>query len=90
MNETITLKKVVTHPYFSLFCFLSVTVILPRYGGIALMVGCASILSVFVVVLPEQFRSRSGSLMTATCLVAAMWVEAAVITALTLMGEVRD
>jgi hypothetical protein len=38
--------------------------------------------------LPESFRSRSGSMMTATCLVAAMWVAAAVI-ALTLMREIR-
>ena len=43
--------------------------ILPRYGGmlgryvgIALTVGCASILSAYVAVLPEHFRSRSGSI----------------------------
>jgi hypothetical protein len=39
--------------------------------------------------LPESFRSRSGSMMTASCLVAAMWVAAAVITVLTLMGEIQ-
>lgn len=90
MSGAVTARKVVTHPFFALTCFLSVMVILPRYGSIALMVGSASILSVFVAVLPEQFRSRSGTHMAATCLVAAMWVGAAVITILVLMGEIRD
>ena len=90
MSGTITAKKVVTHPYFAMICFLSVCFILPRYSNIALMVGCASTLSAYVAALPEQFRSRSGSMMTATCLVAAMWVGAVVITAMTLMGEIRD
>ena len=88
MSTTITVKKVVTHPYFSAICTLSVFLILPRYGGMAVMVGCASIVSVYVAVLPEQFRSRSGSMLTAGCLVAAMWLGAAVITAMTLMGEI--
>ncbi len=89
MSGTITAKKVVAHPNFSMICALSVLFILPLYGGIAVMVGCASILSAYVAVLPGHFRSRSGSMMTATCLVAAMWVAAAVTTALILMGEVR-
>ena len=90
MSGTITAKKVVTHPYFSMICVLSLFFILPRYGSMAVMVGCASILSAYVAVLPEHFRSRSGSMMAATCLVAAMWVAAAVITALTLMGEIQS
>jgi len=90
MSETITVKKVVTHPYFAMICFLCVCFILPRYSPIATLVVCASILSVLVAVLPEQFRSRSGSMMAANCLVAAMWVAAAVITALRLMEEIRD
>jgi hypothetical protein len=90
MSGTITVKKILTHPYFALVCVVSLFFILPRYGGMAVMVGCASILSAYVAVLPEHFRSRSGSMMTATCLVAAMWVAAAIVTALTLMGEIRD
>lgn len=90
MSGTHTAKTVVMHPYFALICFISLWFILPRYGVIAVMVGCASVLSVFVAVLPEQFRSRSGSMKAATCLVAAMWVGAAVIAALTMMGEIRD
>ncbi|NLS91262.1 MAG: hypothetical protein GXX96_03640 [Planctomycetaceae bacterium] len=88
MSGTITAKKVVTHPCFSMMCFFSLLFILPRYGSVAVMVGCASVLSAYVAVLPEHFRSRSGSMMAATCLVAAMWVAAAVITVLTLMGEI--
>jgi len=89
MSETLTAKKVVTHPYFAMLCVVCLLFILPRYGSVAVMVGCASILSAYVAVLPESFRSRSGSMMAATCLVAAMWVAAAVTTALTLMGEIR-
>ena len=89
MSGTISTQKVVTHPYFSLLCVVCIFFVLPRYGGIAVMVGCASILSVYVAVLPESFRSRRGSMMTATCLVAYMWVLAAVIAALTLMGEIQ-
>ena len=89
MSETKTAKKVVTHPYCSMVCILSLFFILPHYGSVAVMVGCASILSAYVAVLPESFRSRSGSMVAATCLVAAMWLAAAVITALTLIGEIR-
>ncbi len=89
MSGTITTKKIVAHPYFSMMCTLSMFFILPRYGGIAVMVGCASIFSAYVAVLPEHFRSRSGSMMAATCLTAAMWVAAAVITTMILMGEVQ-
>ena len=87
MSEAITAKKVVTHPYYSMICSLCILFLLPRYGGIAVMVGCASVLSAYVAVVPEQFRSRSGSMTTAICLVAFMWVAAAVITAMTLTGQ---
>ena len=55
MNETISARKIVTNAYFSMLCVLGVFFLLPRYGGIAVMVGCASILSVYVAVVPEQF-----------------------------------
>ena len=89
MSGTISGKKFVTHPYFSMLCVLSLFFILPRYGSMAVMVGCASVLSAYIAVLPEHFRGRSGSMVAATCLVAAMWVAATVIAALTLMGEIR-
>lgn len=89
MSGTIAAKKVFSHPFFGMICALSVFFILPRYGSIAVMVGCASLLPAYVAVLPEHFRSRSGSMMAASSLVAAMWVAAAVITALTLMGEIQ-
>ena len=90
MSETITLKQVVTHPFFAMISFLSVCHFLPRYGGvIATIVGSASVLSVLVAVLPEQFRRRSGSLTAANSLVAALWIAAAGITALTLVSEIR-
>jgi hypothetical protein len=87
---TITPRKIVTHPYFSMVCALSVLFILPRYGSAAVMVGCAGMLSAYVMLLPDRFRSRSGSLTAAVCLVTAMWIAAAVIAALTLMGGLQD
>ena len=72
MSETITVKKVITHPFFATLCVLSLFFILPQYGSIAVMVGCASLLSVYVAVSPEHFRSRSGSMTAAICLIAAM------------------
>ena len=90
MSETVTLKKFITHPNFSLAFFISACCILPIYFGSAVtLVACASVLSAYVWVLPEMFRSRSGTLITATCLVTAMWIAAVVITAMTLMGEIR-
>ena len=83
-------KKVVTHAFFSMLCVVFRLLILPRYGTVALMIGSASVLSAYVAVLPEQFRSRSGSMMPVTCLVAVLWVAAAVVTAMTLMGAIRS
>lgn len=90
MSGTITAKKVVTHPYFAMLCILCLFFVLPRYGSMAVMVGCATWLSAYVAVSPESFRSRSGSLRMALGLVAALWAAAAVIAALTLMGEIQS
>lgn len=90
MSETLTIKKVVTHPYFAVVCFVALCFILPRYSGVAVMVGSAVLFSVLVAVLPEQFRTRSGSMRAAACLVVATWAGAVVITALALTGVLRD
>lgn len=89
MNKSFTAKKLLTQPYPAVVVFLSVCFILPRYSSIAVMLSCAGILSAYVAVLPEAFRSRTGSLMAASCLVVAMWVSAAVITVLTLTGQIQ-
>lgn len=89
MNGTMTAKQLVSHPYFALIAFLALTYVLPQYGGIAVMVGCAGLLSVLVAVTPEQYRTRNGSLRTAMGLLTAMWVAAALITAMILTGAVR-
>ena len=90
MSETVTLKRFITHPILSLVVFISVCCILPIYCGSAVtMLACASFMSAYVAVLPEQLRSRNGSMTTATCLVTAMWIAAVVLTAMTLMGEIR-
>ena len=90
MTGSIRLKSALTHPYFALLCFLAVCFILPRYGSIVVMVGSATILSVYVGVLPESFRGRSGSLVVAICLVAAMWAAVAAIAGLAGTGIIQD
>lgn len=90
MGGTVIASKVLTHPYFSLLCFFSACFLLPQFSGVAVMLGCAGVLTALVAALPDRFRSRSGSIVTATCLVAVMWVAAAVVTALALMGEIRS
>ena len=90
MNTTVTLKKVVDHPYFSLIGFLASCVVLPRYGAVAVMIGSATVLSACVTANPEQFRSRSGSLTAAVCLVTVVWVAAAVFSVLSLTRWLVD
>lgn len=90
MNGTITTKAVITHPYFSMICSLALWYILPQYGGGAVtMLGCAGLLTTYLLVLPESFRGRRGALTTAICLVAFLWLAAAVIATLTLSGTSR-
>ena len=84
-----TSQRFITHPNFSLVFFISVCCILPIYFGSAVtMFACASVMTAFVAVLPEQFRSRNGSSSTATCLVTAMWIAVVVLTAMTLVGQI--
>lgn len=90
MQPTLTLNRMVAHPYFALACFMSVLVILPRYGGTAVMVGCASVLSAYVWAAPECFRSRNGSMILARCLITGLWCAAAGIAAWTWLGGLRD
>ncbi len=86
MNTTIPFKKAVDHPYFGLVCFVALCFVLPRYGAVAMMTGCALVLTVCVSVNPGPFRSRSGSLTAAVSLVVAMWAAAAVLAWLSLTG----
>lgn len=85
-----SLKKLVDNPNFSLLSFVAICVILPRFGATAMMMGCAAVLSACLSANPEQFRSRSGSLTAAVTLVAAIWVAAAVLAALSLTGQPVD
>jgi hypothetical protein len=43
-----------------------------------MMLGCALVLSACVGAHPDRFRSRSGSLTAAVCLLTAVWAAAAV------------
>lgn len=81
------MKKILTHPYFSLACVVSLLFILPRFGSAVMMVGCTIVLSAYVSALPDRFRSQNGSLTLAFCLLAVMWMIAVVITVFSLLGR---
>jgi hypothetical protein len=79
-------KTALAHWLFSLACGISLFFILPRFGVAAVAACAAAILSVYVLALPERFRSRGGSLKPAFFLVVAMWIVAAVMGALSVSG----
>ena len=65
--------------------------ILPQYfqspfDSIAMGIGAAISFTIFFFLEPESLRSRRGSLIPAICLVAAMWLFAAVTTVISLIG----
>ena len=86
MNKPLPFKNAVEHPFFGLACFVAILFVLPRYGAAAMMIGCALVLASYVAAIPDRFRSRSGSLTAAGCLVTATWMAAAVLIWLALMG----
>jgi hypothetical protein len=58
----------------------------PPYDVMFMSFGSAALLTVFLCLHPESFRSRSGSLVPAFFLVAALWLLAVVSTVLSLIG----
>ena len=86
MNKPLPFKQVVEHPFFGLACFVAILFVLPRYGLAAMMIGCALVLAAYLAVNPDRFRSRSGSLKVAVCLVTAVWMAAVVLVWLSLTG----
>ena len=72
--------------------FVVVTLfVVPEYlpapwDAIAMGIASAAGLTVLVCWIPESFRSRSGSLIPALCLVAALWFLAVITTVVSLIG----
>jgi hypothetical protein len=66
--------------------FLAARIVPSALESIPMAVGSAIGLSMGVCLLPNDFRSRSGSLMPAICLVAAIWIAALVTTVFSLLG----
>ena len=65
--------------------------VLPQYfpspfDGIAMGIGAAFSFTIFFLLKTESLRSRRGSLIPAVCLVAAMWLFAAITTVISLIG----
>jgi hypothetical protein len=90
MNKPLPFKKVVEHPFFGLACFVAILFVLPHYGLEAMMIGSALVLAAYLAVNPDRFRSRSGSLTAAVCLVTVMWMAATVLIWLSLMGKLHE
>ncbi len=65
--------------------------ILPRqvptpYGALVGSLGGALLMTIYLGLLPETLRSRTGSMTPAYCLVGALWLGAATVSMLTLFG----
>ena len=74
-----------------LVCCVGLVFIVPEYfpspfDSIAMGIGAAISFTIFFFLHPESLRSRRGSLIPAICLVAAMWLFAAVGTVISLIG----
>ena len=74
-----------------LVCNVILLFILPEYfpspfDSIAMGIGAAISFTIFFFLKSESLRSRRGSLIPAICLVAAMWIFAAVTTVISLIG----
>ena len=81
--------RLVANPLLSAACLLFFLFLLPQYGGVAVMVASALLLSACVAYQPDSFRSRSGSLRMAHGLVTAMWIAVAGVALLTLTGQIQ-
>jgi hypothetical protein len=90
VNETVTPRSVVTHPYFGLVVFVLMCWVLPQVGSAAMIVGCAGLFSALVAFNPEPFRTRQGSLITAKVFGAAMWCAAVAVLAAVLLGAIQN
>ena len=71
---------------------LVIIFILPQFipapfGEMVMGFGATISFTAYVLLQPDSFRSRSGSLMQAICLVTAMWILLVVVTALKLIGR---
>ena len=74
-----------------LLCNVVILFILPRYfptpfDSIAMGIGAAFSFTIFFLLKSESLRSRRGSLVPAVCLVAVMWLFAAITTVISLFG----
>ena len=90
MQQHLTPRNTAEHPYFALIVSVGLLFVLPHFGGIAVMTAASSVLSFQVHQSPDRFRDRKGSLKTAKCLIAAMWIGTALITAMILTGAVAN
>lgn len=69
-----------------IFGFLAARIAPPTVGNISMAVSSAMAFSLGVCLIPNDFRSRSGSLTPAMGLVAALWIAALVTAVVTLLG----
>lgn len=68
-------------------CYVIAQAAPPVSEYIAMTVGPALGMTLMVSVMRESFRSRSGSMTPAICLIAFMWIMAVVVSVMALAGQ---
>ncbi len=79
-------KNKATEETFSALLVILVLLVLPTFGGTAMLVGAAVGFALQVYLFPDRFRSHNGSLTAALSLVAALLVAAAAAVAVALVA----
>ncbi|QDU58563.1 hypothetical protein [Aeoliella mucimassa] len=90
MHTASSAKNVVASSTFGLIVVFTLMFWLPQFGSLAMAFGCAVLLSAYVLALPDQFRTQSGSLVPATCLLAALWMATAAVALMAWLGQLQS
>jgi hypothetical protein len=78
-----------TEATFSACFVITVLLILPMLGSVAIMIGSVIGLALYVTLFPDRFRTRNGSLRLAIGLISFLALAAAVVVALSLTHQIK-
>ena len=85
MKTTTTLKATKSEETFSVLAIVALIMVSALGSGTAILAYSAIGLAGYVLLFPDRFRGRRGSLRRAVGLVAALWATTAVVIAVSLI-----